>query len=141
MKTKLIISLFLLLVASYTMAQRDFSDSEITKVVMLGTGNPNPSPSQSGCSVAIIVNDTPYIVDFGPGLIRQAAAMSPRYGGKIKGLDVKNIKRAFLTHLHSDHTTGYPDLILTPWVMGRNEPLEVYGPEGINDMTKHILEA
>jgi len=108
---------------------------------MLGTGNPNPSPSQSGCSVAIVVNDTPYIVDFGPGLIRQAAAMSPRYKGKIKGLDVKNIKHAFLTHLHSDHTTGYADLILTPWVMGRNEPLEVYGPEGINKMTDHILEA
>ncbi|WP_372755857.1 MBL fold metallo-hydrolase [Labilibaculum sp.] len=108
---------------------------------MLGTGNPNPSPSQSGCSVAIVVNDTPYVVDFGPGVIRQAAAMSPRYEGKIKGLRVENIKHAFLTHLHSDHTTGYPDLILTPWVMGRDEPLEVYGPEGINDMTTHILEA
>ncbi len=141
MKTKLVFTLFLSLATTFVLAQRDFSDSKITKVVMLGTGNPNPSPSQSGCSVAIVVNDTPYIVDFGPGLIRQAAAMSPRYGGKIKGLNVKNIKRAFLTHLHSDHTTGYPDLILTPWVMGRNEPLEVYGPEGINDMTKHILEA
>jgi ribonuclease Z len=54
---------------------------------------------------------------------------------------VKKIKRAFLTHLHSDHTTGYPDLILTPWVMGRDEPLEVYGPEGINKMTENILGA
>ena len=67
--------------------------------------------------------------------------MSPTYGGNITGLEVKNIKKAFLTHLHSDHTTGYPDLILTPWVMGRNEPLEVYGPEGINKMTEKILEA
>jgi len=54
---------------------------------------------------------------------------------------VKHIKRAFLTHLHSDHTTGYPDLILTPWVMGRDEPLEVYGPTGTREMTEHILEA
>lgn len=115
--------------------------SEITKVVFLGTGTPNPDPEHSGNSLAIVVNDTPYIVDFGPGLIRKAAAMSPRYGGKIKGLSVKNIKRAFLTHLHSDHTTGYPDLILTPWVMGRDEPLQVYGPEGIKSMTHHILEA
>lgn len=122
-------------------AQKDYSDSDITQVVMLGTGNPNPSPTQSGNSVAIVVNDTPYIVDFGPGLIRQAAAVSPRYGGKVKGLDVKNIKHAFLTHLHSDHTTGYPDLILTPWVMGRDQPLQVYGPEGTNKMTKHILAA
>ncbi|MDX6383680.1 MAG: hypothetical protein QOK48_1253, partial [Blastocatellia bacterium] len=50
-------------------------------------------------------------------------------------------KRAFVTHLHSDHTVGYPDLILTAWVMGRVEPLEVYGPKGIRDMTAHILKA
>ncbi len=141
MKFKYFFVFLLLLTATSNFAQRDFSDSDITKVVMLGTGNPNPSPSQSGCSIAIVVNDTPYIVDFGPGLIRQAAAVSPRYGGDIKGLDVKNIKHAFLTHLHSDHTIGFPDLILTPWVMGRDESLEVYGPEGLNDMTKYILEA
>jgi len=130
-----------LIINQGTYAQRDFSDSEVTKLVLLGTGNPNPSPEQSGCALAIVVNDVPYVVDFGPGLIRRAAALSPRYGGNIEGLDVKNIKRAFLTHLHSDHTTGYPDLILTPWVMGRDEPLEVYGPDGIKEMTEHILEA
>ena len=122
-------------------AQKDYFPSEITKIAFLGTGTPNSDPEHSGNSVAIIVNDTPYIVDFGPGLIRKAAALSPRYGGSIAGLAVKNIKRAFLTHLHSDHTSGYPDLILTPWVMGRDEPLEVYGPEGIKSMTKHILLA
>lgn len=141
MRLKIIYTLCFILLTNFILAQSDLSNSEITKVVMLGAGNPNPSPSQSGCSVAIIVNNTPYIVDFGPGVVRQAAAMSPRYGGKIKGLDVKNIKRAFLTHLHSDHTTGYADLILTPWVMGRDEPLEVYGPEGINNMTSNLLKA
>lgn len=133
--------IFLFVISSCLIAQRDFSDSEITKIVMLGTGNPNPNPSRSGPSIALVVNDVPYIFDFGPGLIRQAAAMSPRYGGPIKGLDVKNIKVAFLTHLHSDHTTGYPDLILTPWVMGRDEPLQVYGPEGISEMTENIIKA
>ncbi len=141
MKSKIHLVFILLFVSTFVFAQRDFSDSEITKVVMLGSGNPNPNPTKSGCSITIVVNDTPYIIDFGPGLIRQAAALSPRYGGTIKGLETKNIKRAFLTHLHSDHTTGFPDLILTPWVMGRDEPLEVYGPEGINKMTKHLLIA
>jgi ribonuclease Z len=114
---------------------------EKTKVILLGTGNPNPDPFHSGCSIAIVVNDIPYIVDFGPGLIRKAAALSPRYGGSEKGLEITEIKRAFLTHLHSDHTTGYPDLILTPWVIGRDEPLEVFGPEGIIQMTNNILSA
>lgn len=141
MRPKLLFVLLFLFVSVHILAQRNFSDSEITKVAMLGTGTPNPNPSQSGCSVAIVVNETPYIVDFGPGLVRRAAALSPEYGGPVKGLDVKNIKHAFLTHLHSDHTTGYPDLILTPWVAGRDEPLEVFGPEGINAMTSNILKA
>jgi len=138
-----LIQLFLLpiIITTSLYAQRDFSDSEITQLVLLGTGTPIPSPSQSGCSLAVVVNDTPYIVDFGPGLVRKAAAMSVPFGGKIKGLAVTNLNRAFLTHLHSDHSSGYPDLILTPWAMGRNQPLEVYGPEGINKMTDHILKA
>ncbi len=87
-------------------AQETYSPSDITKVVFLGTGNPNPDPQHSGNSIAIVINNTPYIVDFGPGLIRQAAALSPRYGGKIEALGVENLKIAFLTHLHSDHTKG-----------------------------------
>jgi len=138
-------SLFILIIIIFmldtTFAQQDYSNSEITKVILLGTGNPNPDPEHSGCSIAIIVNDTPYIIDFGPGVIRQTAALSPKYGGPVEGLNVKNIKRAFLTHLHSDHTTGYADLILTPWVMGRDEPLEVYGPEGVIEMTDNLLKA
>ncbi|WP_340077368.1 MBL fold metallo-hydrolase [Leptobacterium sp. I13] len=141
MKNVLLVFILLISFQYKIVAQKDFSNSDITKVVLLGTGTPNPSPYQSGPSTAIIVNDVPYIVDFGPGLIRKASAMSPTYGGTIKGLEVKNIKRAFLTHLHSDHTTGYPDLIFTPWVLERDEPLEVYGPEGINEMTHHILQA
>lgn len=136
-----ILALLVVLTYQPVAAQRDFSDSEITKLVMLGTGNPNPSPDHSGCALALVVRDTPYIIDFGPGLIRKSAKMTPRYGGGIKGLETHKLKTAFLTHLHSDHTAGYPDLILTPWVMGRDEPLEVYGPEGIGSMTEHILLA
>ena len=96
MKPKLIVLLLFSCCIMNAFSQRDFSGSDTTRLVMLGSGNPNPSPSQSGCSVAIIVYNTPYIIDFGPGLIRKAAAMSPTYGGKISGLEVKNIKRAFL---------------------------------------------
>lgn len=118
-----------------------FNITAQTKVVLLGTGTPNPDPEHSGGSVAIIVGTTSYIVDFGPGLVRHAAKMSPRYGGEIEALSAKNLKHAFLTHLHSDHTVGFPDLLLTPWVMGRDEPLQVYGPEGTKKLTDNILEA
>jgi ribonuclease BN (tRNA processing enzyme) len=109
-----------------------------TQIVFLGTGTPNADPDRSGPSVAIVVNDQPYLVDFGPGVVRRAS-LALRNG--IKGLVLPKLTRAFVTHLHSDHTVGYPDLILTPWVMERTEPLEVYGPKGLKSMTSHILAA
>lgn len=109
-----------------------------TKLVLLGTGTPNADPDRSGASVAIVVGDNAYIVDFGPGVVRQAAKA---YRKGISALIAKNLKIAFLTHLHSDHTTGYPDLIFTPWVLEREEPLKVFGPKGLKEMTNHILAA
>ena len=63
---------------------------------------------------------------------------------QLKGsaaLHPRNLTRAFVTHLHSDHTAGYSDLILTPPAVGRVEPLEVYGPPGTERMTHHLLLA
>jgi len=108
------------------------------QVVLLGTGTPNADPARSGPSVAIVVDGSPYLVDFGPGVVRRAAAASET---GIEGLAVERLNRAFLTHLHSDHSVGYPDLILTPWVLEREEALHVYGPAGLSKMTEHILSA
>jgi len=105
---------------------------------MLGTGTPNPDPDRSGPAVAIIVNGRSYLVDCGPGIIRRAAAAT-RNG--VPGLDMKDLRTLFITHLHSDHTLGYPDLIFTPWVLGRTDHLAAYGPSGLQDMTKDILAA
>ena len=109
-----------------------------TQIVLLGTGTPLPDPDRSGPSTAIVVNGSPYLIDFGTGLVRQAAA-ARRKG--VKGLDTVKLRIGFLTHLHSDHTLGFPDIIFTPWVMGRKDPLEVYGPPGTSDMAEHILKA
>lgn len=109
-----------------------------TQVVLLGTGTPSPDPDRSGAATAIVVNGTPYLIDFGPGVVRRIAAASQR---GVDGLTVASVRVAFLTHLHSDHTIGYPDLILTPWSVGRSQPLQVYGPKGLKHMTEHILEA
>ena len=111
-----------------------------TQIVLLGTGTPRPDPARSGPATAILVNDTPYLVDFGPGVVRRAAAAYQK-GIRGFGPGVVNLRTVFLTHLHADHTAGYPDLILTPWIMGRREPLEAYGPKGLNDMTRHVLAA
>jgi len=79
-----------------------------------------------------------YLVDFGPGVVRRGVEAS-RMG--FPELGPRRLTTAFLTHLHSDHTAGYADLILTPASMARARPLEVYGPPGLEKMTEHILAA
>jgi ribonuclease BN (tRNA processing enzyme) len=85
-----------------------------------------------------VVNDRAYLVDCGPGVVRRAAAAEKN---GISALGVTKLNVVFITHLHSDHTLGYPDLILTPWVLDRAEPLQAFGPRGLKDMTKHIEKA
>lgn len=109
-----------------------------TQVVVLGSGNPNADPERSGPSVAIVVKDRAYLVDCGPGVVRRAAAAEKN---GIAALNVKRLNVVFITHLHSDHTLGYPDLIFTPWVLDRETPLQAYGPRGLKDMTAHIEKA
>jgi ribonuclease BN (tRNA processing enzyme) len=116
--------------------QSEQTSAPNTQIVLLGTGTPSPDPERSGAATAVVVNGTPYLVDFGPGVVRRIAAAS-QLG--VKGLAVVDVRVAFLTHLHSDHTVGYADLILTPWSVGRSQPLEVYGPKGLDHMTDHIL--
>jgi ribonuclease BN (tRNA processing enzyme) len=102
------------------------------QVILLGTGTPNADPERSGPSVAIVANQVPYIVDFGPGVVRRAAAAHIR---------PSDLKIAFATHLHSDHTVGLADLIFTPWTLERAAPLELYGPRGLRAMAHHIEQA
>jgi ribonuclease BN (tRNA processing enzyme) len=109
-----------------------------TRIVLLGTGTPRPDPKRSGPATAIVVNGTAYLVDAGPGVVRRAQAA---VDNGIKGLAVASLQTAFITHLHSDHTLGLPDLIFTSWVQGRHVPLKLYGPPGISEMAKHILLA
>jgi ribonuclease BN (tRNA processing enzyme) len=109
-----------------------------TQIVFLGTGTPKPDPERSGPATAIVVNGTAYLVDFGPGIVRRAAAARAK---GIEALDESKFHVVFVTHLHSDHTVGYPDLIFTSWVRGRSRPLEVFGPSGLKAMTKHVLAA
>ena len=112
-----------------------------TKLIVLGSGTPNPDPARTGSAYAVVVNEKPYLIDFGPGVVRSAASLSPEWGGSIKGMSVKNLEHAFLTHIHSDHSAGLADLMLTPWIMGRDKKLKLFGPIGLDQMARSTLNA
>jgi ribonuclease BN (tRNA processing enzyme) len=102
------------------------------RVILLGTGTPNPEPQHSGPAVAVVSGSNVYIVDTGPGVVRRAVQA---------GIRMDQLTRVSITHLHSDHTVGLPDLIFTPAVTGRRKPVEIYGPPGLSAMVRRIMQA
>ncbi len=109
-----------------------------THLVLLGTGTPNADPARSGPSVAVVVDGTAYLVDAGPGVVRRAAAAA-QVG--VSALAAAKLGHLFLTHLHSDHTLGLPDVMFSSWTLERRRPLELFGPPGTQDMVDHLLAA
>ncbi len=105
---------------------------ESTVIVMLGTGTPRPLPNVWGPATAVLVGNRVFLIDAGVGVERRLAAA---------GLPVNGVTAAFITHLHSDHVLGLPDLIFTSWVVGRSRPFPVYGPHGLASMTEHLYAA
>jgi ribonuclease BN (tRNA processing enzyme) len=113
--------------------------ADSTRLVVLGTGTPNPDPERSGPALAIVSGGRAYLVDAGPGIVRRAARAARDRG--LPELDAARLDLVFITHLHSDHTVGLPDLLHTGWVSDRPVPLRVYGPPGIREMTAHLTAA
>jgi ribonuclease Z len=109
-----------------------FSYAQDIKVTLLGTGNPRPVMSRFGPSILVEAGKEKLLFDCGRGATQRL------YQLKIPFTQVTGL---FLTHLHSDHTVGIPDLWLTGWVMGRETPLPVWGPEGTKAMMDHLQEA
>ena len=115
------------------------TDTATARVVILGTGTPNADPERSGPAVAVVAGGRAYLVDAGAGVVRRAAKAAR--DNEIAALSPEGLDRVFITHLHSDHTVGLPDLILSPWVLDRPEPLLIHGPPGTAAMAAHIEEA
>jgi ribonuclease Z len=109
-----------------------------TRVVMLGSGTPIPESQRSGPALAVVSGGRAYLVDCGTGIVRQAQAAAEQ---GIWELAPTNLSIAFLTHLHSDHTLGLADLMLTPAITGRAMPLQLYGPPGLQRLSDHLLAA
>lgn len=126
-------------IAAPAAAPRPSANSKNASVVILGSGTPVPDPDRSGPCVAIYAGGRAYLVDAGAGVVRRAEQAAAKHN--LAGLNALALNTLFITHLHSDHTVGYPDWIFIPATVGRRGPLEVYGPKGIQEMTDHLLAA
>ena len=103
------------------------------KVTLLGTGLPDPKPDRYGSSTLIEAGKEKLIIDCGRCALQRLSET---------GTPLKEANKLFLTHLHSDHTVGIPDLWLTPWIHGRwEEPFYVWGPVGTKHMMSKLMEA
>jgi len=102
------------------------------RVTMLGTGTPFPNAERFGSAILVEVAGKRLLFDCGRGaVIRLTQA----------GVTPSEIDGLFLTHLHSDHVVGIPDLWLSGWFLGRDRPLQVWGPSGTRSMGEHLLQA
>jgi len=105
------------------------------RVTLLGTGSgPRAFVDKAGISTLVEAGGERFLFDAGRGFMQRLVQA---------GFPMNAVSKLFLTHLHSDHVIGVPDLMLTPWSAApeRKVPLEVWGPDGTRDMMRHLNQA
>lgn len=105
-------------------------------VTLLGTGTPPPLMDRFGPATLVEVGGRMFLFDTGRGATQQMWRLGRPFG---------QLDAVLLTHLHSDHVVGLPDIWLTGWLRGpygqRDNPLVVMGPQGTENLTSNLMEA
>ncbi len=113
----------------------DTSAQTIT-VTLLGTGTPIPALDRFGAGTLVEAGSVTLLFDCGRGITQRLWE---------RHIPISAVSTLFLTHLHSDHVVGIPDLWLTGWIAGpfghRTAPFQVRGPAGTREMMTHLEEA
>ncbi len=108
----------------------------LIKVTLLGTGAPVPSIERFGPSILVEAGGQKLLFDCGRGASQRLWQLKIPLG---------QVDALFLTHLHSDHIVGIPDLWLTGWIPGvygrRAHPFVVFGPDGTKEMMENLVKA
>ncbi|MGJ5177039.1 MBL fold metallo-hydrolase [Bradyrhizobium oligotrophicum] len=106
------------------------------KVTLLGTGTPTPRLSSFSAATLIEAGPERLLFDLGRGSTIRLFQ---------KGIPLGSITAHFITHLHSDHVVGLPDMWLSGWIgtpwASRKKPMVVFGPQGTVAMTENLTKA
>jgi ribonuclease Z len=101
-------------------------------IFILGSGGPMNNSKRVASSIAIIADEQFILFDIGPGTYRNA---------DILRLPVANLNTIFLTHFHSDHIGDLGEANMMSWGNGREKPIEVYGPKGVEQVVNGFIMA
>jgi ribonuclease Z len=101
-----------------------FGDGKM-HVILCGTGSPIPDPNRRQSCIAVIVDGQIMLVDTGDGAA---------YALQMLKLPQDLISKIFITHFHSDHIADLGQIINRSWIFGRKQPIEIHGPEGIEQI-------
>ena len=97
-------------------------------ICLLGTGGTLPLVNRWLTSLLVRYQGCAVLIDCGEGT--QIAAQRA-------GVSLRHVEKLLITHLHADHISGLPGLLLTMGNMGKVEPLSIIGPEG----TERVVNA
>ena len=116
-------------------AQQSLDDADVnttTRLITLGTrSGPRPTIERAQSSNLLTVNGTHYLVDAGVGTTRRLTEA---------GIKIADIGRIFITHGHDDHVGGLPALVTSEYNLGRTDPIEIYGPPGVNTLSDGMVQ-
>jgi ribonuclease Z len=112
------------------------SEASDFRVTLLGTGTPVPRPDRFGPSTLVEAGDQKLLIDAGRGATIRLYQL---------GIPIGRLDALLLTHYHSDHTVGIPDLWLIGWLQShfatRTRPLRVIGPSGAATLMSNLEKA
>src|SRR5579872_4667334 len=91
-------------------------------VILCGTGSPLPDAERAGSCTAVIAAGQVILIDVGPGSWRKAL---------VSNVPGQLLSAVLLTHYHSDHIGDLGEAMTMSWANGRAQPLDVYGPPGV----------
>ena len=138
MRRRLLLALLALVLTLVPLAARPVArapqGSATLQITLLGTGNPRPNMERFGPSILVEAGGQRLLIDAGRGATQRLFEIGQR--DLLTAVDT-----LLLTHLHSDHTVGIPDVWLTGWVFGRTKALQMLGPPGTANMATHLTHA
>ncbi len=124
---------YALFVAASCMASNAHADEKKITVTLLGTGTPPVNAKQFGMSTLIEAGGKAFLFDCGRGCGTRLMQARPKVYNRINHL--------FLTHMHSDHMVGVPEIYMNGWLLGRREPFFAFGPKGTHHFMHGIRSA